>query len=161
MRDLGLTCSPGCCKRLNRASDHPYRFQAKGSAPESPRSALWLLGCCARAPRGRTARARTRGGAVPAINSFCARDGSSPGAWPNSSHDLAHTAHEIPLPHTHTPFKSQTGNLPGQLVQTLPAKLENLKQREKLRHCLQETRHTPQTGLHLSSPHLSAPALFK
>lgn len=104
--------------------------------PEICSLAAWLL--CPRTEGARCACPDT-GGAVPAINSFCARDGSSPGAWPNSSHDLAHTAHEIPLLHTHTPFKSQTGNFPGQLVQTLPAKLENLKQREKLRHCLQET----------------------
>lgn len=43
----------------------------------------------------------------------------------------------LSLSHVHTPLQSQTGG-PEQLVPTLPAKLETLKQREKLRHCLQE-----------------------
>ena len=63
---------------------------------------------------------------------------------------LKHSAHPL----SHTSVKSQTDDLPGQLVQTLPSKLETSKQREKLRHCLQEssvTLHEDQPPAHLVS----------
>lgn len=71
------------------------------------------------------------------------------------SHTRTHTD-----TYTHT-LKSQTGDLPGQLVQILPAELETLTQREKLRHGLQEPLHNSQrpASTSFSTPHLSlAPA---
>lgn len=123
--------------------------------PEICSLAAWLL--CPRTEGARCACPDT-GGAVPAINSFCARDGSSPGSIPPM---IWHTLLMKSLFFTHTPFKSQTGNLPGQLVQTLPAKLVNLKQREKLRHCLQEMLVILHRQASTSASLTSAPALFK
>lgn len=121
--------------------------------PEICSPAAWLL--CPRTEGARCACPDT-GGAVPAINSFCARDGSSPGAWPNSSRAGACSAPALHL--SRTPLGSQTGDVPGRLVQSLPAKLETLKQREKLRH------HLPKTLVTLhedTPPPPSAPALLK